>query len=50
VVVEFIEVLEKDFGGYQIGVSYGDDKMIFGLEGCFLWVRWFLEVFWVSSE
>ena len=32
----------------SIGLSYGDDKMMFGLDGCFPWMsseRWAFMVF-----
>jgi hypothetical protein len=45
-VVESEEALEKDINGWQIGLGYGDEKLMFGLEGCFLWVGRFLKVFW----
>jgi len=37
--------LEIYIYGCQIGLGYGDDKLMFGSEGCFLWAGWFLKVF-----
>jgi len=35
-VLDSKEVLEEDIFRCQIGLGYGDEKLMFGLKGCFL--------------